>query len=343
MRVLITGNMGYVGSVLVPMLARTNQIELVGLDTGFFGHCLTGSGLLPEAHLAQQVFKDVRFIQIEDLSGIDCVVHLAALSNDPMGNSFQELTHEINLKSSQSLVKLCREAGVKKFVFASSCSVYGSGGANIKDENSSLDPLTAYARSKISFEEILSDESREDFECISLRFSTACGPSPRLRVDLVLNDFVLNAVQTGVIKVLSDGTPIRPLIDVRDMANSIRWSIISKQAQQYTCYNVGRPASNFTVAEIAHTVARCFENVTVEVSKDAQPDKRSYAVSFEKFTAATGGKVLKHDLESSILGLRAQISNHSPLELNEMKRLTTLKANIKLRQIDKNLELVNAL
>ena len=230
MRILITGNMGYVGPVLTRFLrSALNDAELIGFDAGFFGHSLTGAGLLPEALLDRQVFGDIREFPAEFLDGVDAVVHLSAVSNDPMGNKFEAVTGEINRDASVRIAQMAAERGVKNFVFASSCSMYGYAEGGARKESDPTNPLTAYARSKIGCENELAELNLDGMTVTSLRFATACGMSDRLRLDLVLNDFVACAIASGEITVLSDGTPWRPLIDVEDMARAISWAIVRKR------------------------------------------------------------------------------------------------------------------
>ncbi|MBN1241037.1 MAG: SDR family oxidoreductase, partial [Gammaproteobacteria bacterium] len=212
MNILITGNMGYVGSVVARRLReKLGAATLVGADSGFFAHCLAGDGeVLPERVVDTQHFVDVRRMEPRHLDGIDAVVHLAGISNDPIGNAYESVTDEINHRVSVRLARMAREAGVRRFVFASSCSVYGCAEGAARSEEAELNPLTAYARSKIDAEIGLAPLADERLLVTCLRFPTACGMSPRLRLDLVLNDFVASAVATGVVRVISDGTPWRP-------------------------------------------------------------------------------------------------------------------------------------
>ena len=212
-RILITGNMGYVGPGVVRLLRQAfPTAELIGYDLGFFAHCLTGTLRLPETRLDRQLFGDVRTLPAGLLAGVDAVVHLAAISNDPMGKAYEDVTMEVNHQAGIVLARRAKACGVKTFVFASSCSMYGLGGDGAKDESSSLNPLTAYARSKVASERDLAPLADANFRVSCLRFATACGWSDRLRLDLVLNDFVAGAVATGEVSILSDGTPWRPLI-----------------------------------------------------------------------------------------------------------------------------------
>ncbi len=224
MNILITGNMGYVGPEVVKYLrARHPDATLHGYDNAYFAHCLTGPIVLPERHLDEQFYGDVRDASL-DLSRYDAVVQLAAISNDPMGNRFQAVTMDINQNTTVSLARAAAAAGVKNFVFASSCSVYGIADGAARKETDPLNPVTAYAKSKIGAERELA-EIDTGMVVTCLRFATACGMSDRLRLDLVLNDFVACALGQGQITVLSDGSPWRPLIDVADMARAIDWAI----------------------------------------------------------------------------------------------------------------------
>ena len=203
MRILITGNMGYVGPVVVGHLrTKFPAAELWGYDACFFGSCLAGADRLPEAVLDKQIFGDVRDFDPNILAGIDGIVHLAAISNDPISNIYEQVTYDINHLASVNLARLAREAGVRNFVFASSCSIYGFADSGQRTEEADLNPLTPYAKSKVLAERDLTKLATEDFHVTCLRFATACGMSPRLRLDLVLNDFVACAVAGDPITVL---------------------------------------------------------------------------------------------------------------------------------------------
>ncbi len=283
MRVLITGNMGYIGPVVLRHLkAQIPGVEVIGYDTGLFAHCLTTRNGLPEIDLQQQIFGDVRDLSVDLLRGIDAVVHLAAVSNDPMGHRFEKPTDEINFRASVQIAERAREAGVKHFVFASSCSVYGFAEGGPRQETDGLNPLTAYARSKIATERALAQLDLGDMVVTSLRFATACGMSDRLRLDLVLNDFVASALATGEITVLSDGSPWRPLINVKDMARAIEWAITRPAllGGQYLAVNAGSQQWNYQVRDLAEAVAAEIPGTRVSINRDAPPDKRSYQVDF---------------------------------------------------------------
>jgi nucleoside-diphosphate-sugar epimerase len=303
MRVLVTGNMGYVGSMLVRFLRRNlPAAELIGYDSGLFAHCLTGASDLPEHLIDKQIFADTRDLDPALLNGVDTVVHLAAVSNDPMGNRFEQVTEDINQSASVRLATLAAAAGVKNFVFASSCSMYGYAEGGARKETDPTNPLTAYARSKINTENILRQADLSSMTTTSLRFATACGASDRLRLDLVLNDFVAGAVTSGRIDVLSDGTPWRPLIDVEDMSRAILWAIQrpAEQGGQFLAVNVGRDEGNYQVKDLAHAVARAVPGTRVSINEAAPPDKRSYKVDFALFKSIAPHAIPQLSLDESI-------------------------------------------
>ena len=306
MRILITGNMGYVGTVLVRFL-RENLVdaELIGFDTAYFAHSLTGAGVLPEALLDRQVFGDIREFPPELLDDVDAVVHLSAISNDPMGNKFETVTGDINQQASIRLASVAADRGVKNFVFASSCSMYGNAEGGARKESDPTNPLTAYARSKIGSEQALAQLDRNAMLVTSLRFATACGMSDRLRLDLVLNDFVACAITSGEITILSDGTPWRPLIDVEDMARAILWAIRRKRENggEFLAVNAGRDESNYQVRDLATAVAHHTPGTRISINTSAPPDKRSYRVDFSLFRLLAPNAVPQLSLDQSITRL----------------------------------------
>jgi nucleoside-diphosphate-sugar epimerase len=308
MKILITGNMGYVGPEVVKHLrAVYKKVFLIGYDIAYFGSSITTNGVIPERHLDAQYFGDIRQFPNELLGDIDAIVHLAAISNDPIGNAYEEVTYEINYKSTLELAQKAREAGVKSFVFASSCSIYGAADDGPRTENSYLNPLTAYAKSKVKSEEELEKLARNDFTVTCLRFSTACGMSDRLRLDLVLNDFVACAVTSRKITVLSDGTPWRPLINVTDMARAIDWAINREKRTggHFLTVNVGSEGWNCQVRDLAEAVAKVIPDVKISINKDAPPDKRSYRVCFELFKQLAPDYQPQIDLTASIERLKS--------------------------------------
>jgi nucleoside-diphosphate-sugar epimerase len=309
-RILLTGNMGYVGPGVVQQLRQAfPTAELIGYDLGFFAHCLTGAERLPESRLDRQVFGDVRQVPAELLTGVDAVVHLAAISNDPMGKAYEEVTMEVNYQAGIELARQAKVAGVRAFVFASSCSIYGMGGEDAKTETSGVNPLTAYARSKVASEQDLAPLADDDFVVTCLRFATACGWSDRLRLDLVLNDFVASAVATGEISILSDGTPWRPLIHVRDMARAIEWAITREATNggSFLAINTGSDAWNYRVKELAEAVATALPGTRVSVNPAAAPDLRSYRVDFSLFQQLAPDHQPQHSLAAAIAELHEKL------------------------------------
>ncbi|MDP3719101.1 MAG: SDR family oxidoreductase [Acidobacteriota bacterium] len=311
MKILITGNMGYVGPCVVQQLRNAYpRAQLVGLDTGLFAHCLTAADVLPETRLDGQMFMDVRDVTHDTLRGVDAVVSLAAISNDVMGTLDEELTLDINWRASVRLAALARECGARSFVFASSCSVYGHAEEGAKTERSSVSPLTAYARSKVMAEEQLRPLAHQDFQITCLRFATACGMSERLRLDLVLNDFVAAALVSNRIEILSDGSPWRPLIHVRDMARAIEWAVGRSAAAggDWVIVNTGMDEWNHQVKELAEAVAREIPGVVTVVNPDAVPDKRSYRVSFELFRQLAPAHQPRVNLPQAIQELKSGLA-----------------------------------
>ncbi len=286
MKVLITGNLGYVGpGVVKEFRDHFPEAELIGYDCGYFMRQNTSSLITAENYLNKQIFGDVRNLDARVLEGVDTVISLAAISNDPLSNQFENQTFDINYKSTIDIAKMSKDAGVKNFIFASSCSVYGFASDSPRKENSDLDPLTPYAKSKVKSEEDLYPLASDEFKITCLRFATACGMSDRLRLDLVVNDFVAGGILNKKIEILSDGTPWRPLINVLDMARAIRWAherTIS-EGGNFIRVNTGSNNWNYQVKEIAYSVQKILGDVEVHINQKAAPDKRSYQVNFDLF------------------------------------------------------------
>lgn len=307
MKILITGNMGYIGPLVVRQLRQSHpQAFLAGVDTAYFAHCLTGAEMLPERNLDVQHFGDVRNLPDAALTGVDAIVHLAAISNDPMGKSFEDVTYEVNHRASVNLAQRAKSAGVKAFVFASSCSMYGLADDTPRKETSPLNPLTAYAISKVRTEADLRGIADRGFRVTCLRFATACGMSDRLRLDLVVNDFVACAVSARNITILSDGTPWRPLIHVRDMARAIDWAIERDRERggDFLAVNVGSNVWNYQVKELADAVATVIPDVTISVNKNAPPDNRSYRVDFSLYESLAPSHQPQVDLLTAVAELQ---------------------------------------
>jgi nucleoside-diphosphate-sugar epimerase len=336
MKILITGNMGYIGPCVVDHLRRSYpEAKLIGLDMGYFANCLTNEKVLPECKVDTQYFSDVRRLPDDLLKEVKAIVHLAAISNDPMGKQFENVTFDINHLASVNLAKKAKEAGVAKFIFASSCSMYGAAEEKARDERSPLNPLTAYAKSKVYTERDLEPLAGDGFQVTSLRFSTACGMSDRLRLDLVLNDFVAGAVSSGKITILSDGTPWRPLIHVRDMARAMEWAIRRESAAggDFLAVNVGCNEWNFQVKDLAGAVAGVIPSTDVSINQNAEPDKRSYRVDFSLFKKLAPDYQPVLDLPTAIAELKEGLEGMNFRDANfRNSRFMRLKVLTHLRE-----------
>lgn len=344
MKILITGNMGYVGpSVLRRLREAYPRAELIGLDKGYFAHCLTNADILPECRADIQYFADVRRLPQGVLDEVDAIVHLAAISNDPMGNTFEEVTYDINFRASVELAKRAKLAGVKALVFASSCSMYGLADDTPRKETSALNPLTAYAKSKVQTEVELRKLADSKFTVTCLRFATACGMSDRLRLDLVVNDFVACAVTSRNITILSDGTPWRPLIHVKDMARAIEWAVQRDRAHgEFLAVNVGSNTWNYQVKELAEAVAEVVPGVSISINKNAPPDSRSYRVDFALYKSLAPNHQPQVDLMTAVselkVGLQAMGFDDPNFRSSKYMRLEVLRRLRERALLDSKLE-----
>jgi nucleoside-diphosphate-sugar epimerase len=280
MNILVTGNLGYIGSVLTPML-RDRNYSIVGLDIGYFRDCK----LFDFNEDFSQIIKDIRDITPSDLTNIDTVIHLAGLSNDPVGEINSDVTFSINFDSTVNLVKLAKENGVSRFIFASTQSIYGISNSNIElDEYESVkNPITAYAKSKWLAEQEIFKQKSDKFCVVSLRFSTVFGISPRLRTDIVFNNLMVNGFLYNEIKIYSDGTPWRPLVHVNDACNAIVACIDAPdQLINGRIFNVGYREGNYTVLELAKQVQRLIHGSKIFIVDEKIKDNRTYKVSFKR-------------------------------------------------------------
>lgn len=297
MRVMIAGHNGYIGPVAARLFAESGH-EVVGLDVDYFAD-YAAPGAPP---LAAELRLDMRDVSPRHLEGIDAVVNLAALSNDPLGKLNPRLTHEINFQGGLRLARAAKRAGVRRFAFASSCSIYGAaGGVAALDETAPFSPVSAYALSKVQMEAALTALADDDFSPVYLRNATAFGVSPRMRFDLVLNNLAAWARLTGVARVLSDGTPWRPLAHVEDISRATLAAVEApREAVHDEAFNIGSVDCNHQVRDIAEAVAAAAHGVRIEITGEAGGDPRSYRVSFDKALSRLPGFAPRWDLRSGV-------------------------------------------
>jgi len=339
--ILVTGNLGYVGSVLVPDL--TKKYHVTGFDIGYFKNC----NLEPNKKIKnfKQIYKDIRNINKYDLKDIDCVVHLAALSNDPLGKFNHKATIDINYKGTKKLANLAKGSGVKKFIFISSQSIYGiSKKDSLLDEyKSKKNPITSYAKSKMLCEKYLTKIKTKDFEVTFLRPSTVFGVSPRLRTDIILNNFLFNAYFNKKIKIVSDGLPWRPVLHVKDLCNVIS-DLISKNYKNINgkAFNIGLNGGNYRVVDLAIKVLKKLKGISIEIINSHDKDQRTYKVSFKRIHKLCGKNIINKNVDYGInemtnyfkkVRLKEQLIEKKTIRIDHLKHL------IKKGKINKNFEI----
>ena len=336
MKILLTGADGYLGSVLAPLLIADGH-DVLGVDTGYYkaGWLYNGVAATPFT-----LVKDVRLLAREDLGGIDAIVHMAELSNDPLGDLLGEVTYEVNHRGSLAFARLAKDAGVERFVHMSSCSVYGVADGEV-DESSPTDPQTAYAKCKLLVEQDVAELADDDFSPTFLRNATAFGASPRMRFDIVLNNLAGLAWTAREIVMTSDGTPWRPLVHALDIAKAIRCTLAApRQVVHREVFNVGSNQQNYQVKEIAETVAAVFPDCSLSFGAPSA-DNRSYKVNFDKIQSELPGFVCEWDAESGAKQLRdvfeAVALEDATFTGRGHTRLKQLEHLLRTRQVDEHL------
>ncbi len=339
MKILVTGTDGYIGSLLGPLLLERGH-DVVGLDTGFYRNGWLYNNSVTISPLS--INKDIRYIAADDLKDFDALVHMAELSNDPLGQFNPELTFKINHVGSVDLAKNCKEVGVSRFVYTSSCSVYGIGGSEgFKTEECDTNPQTAYAKCKVLVERDVSALADDDFSPTFLRNATAYGPSPRMRFDIVLNNLAGLAWTTKEIKMTSDGTPWRPLVHVLDICEAIACALEApREAIHNEIFNVGDTQENYQVREIAQIVSDTFPECQLTLGS-SDGDNRSYRVSFDKIKARLPGFECRRNVQMGAEQLR-QVFEQIDMSAETFgyrayTRLKQLQYLIRTRQLDDNL------
>jgi nucleoside-diphosphate-sugar epimerase len=337
MRVLITGHSGYIGTVLTSLFLAHGH-EVVGLDSDLYEQCTFGK-TIPNI---PSIKKDIRDVQPAELEGFDAIIHLAALSNDPLGNLNPALTYEINHQASVRLAQLAKEVGIPRFLFSSSCSTYGAAGDAMLTEEADFNPVTPYGRSKVLVEQDVSKLADDHFSPTFLRNATAYGVSPRLRFDIVLNNLVAWAYTTGKVFIKSDGSPWRPIVHIEDISRAFLTMLeVPRELVHNQAFNIGQNSENYRVRDLAEIVRETVPDCRIEYAKDAEPDKRNYRVNFDKLKQTFPNFSLKWNAK---LGAQELLQAYQKvgLKLEEFegpryKRIDHIKNRLREGRLDANL------
>jgi nucleoside-diphosphate-sugar epimerase len=337
MRVMITGHKGYIGTVMAPLVQSAGH-EVVGLDSDLYRNSTFGTGM----PVVPEIIKDIRDIEKADLAGIDAIVHLAGLSNDVLGDLNPTLTYEINHLASVRMAAMAKEVGIRRFVFASSCSNYGAAGDRVQDEHGELNPVTAYAISKVRVEHDLTQLADDNFSPVIMRNATAYGVSPRIRFDIVLNNLTAWAYTTGHVLLKSDGTPWRPIVHIEDISRAAIAALESpREVVHNQVFNVGINSENYQMRQLAEIVGKTVPNCEISFADGAEPDLRNYRVDFTKYTEAFPNHRLRWNATQ---GARQIYESYRTIGLGKdeyegprYKRIAQLKLLLSTGQLDERL------
>lgn len=334
-KIIITGNLGYIGTELVKKILLTKQYKIIGIDNKYFTRSIIKKA--KKNTLFSQKIDDIRFLNYSILKNVYCVIHLAAVSNDPIGDEFSSATNSINKKATKKIILYAKKYNVQNFIFASSCSVYGFTKSTC-NEKSKVRPLTNYSKSKIYIEKVLETVSSSKFKTTALRFATACGYSDNPRLDLVLNNLIMSGIFKKKIELNSTGNAIRPLIDVSDICKTIIWFLRNREKckKNFLKINVGNTKNNIKIINLAKIISKKIGGIKIVIN-EKNDDKRSYKVCFSQLRKITKKKIITKSIHKTINEVISMIKNLKRNKINNYIRLQELKRQIHIKLIDKNL------